>query len=158
MKESPQMKKNSDNMKPGKISLHGFLGNDTRNLIQIIIDDDAKVKRLNRSHELIAERMIYFRDKGAEGLGEFIDVDENYEVKVESVRGKMPSPFEEDRKIINKTNITVKNKKLSKEVTYTEMLIHLVASHGFYEGKGSSYRVNPEELIEVLDIPELDKD
>ncbi len=154
MKESPQMKKNENNMKAGKISLPGFLGNDKRNLVQIIIDDDALVKKLNRSHLQISERMVYFLDRGAEGLGEFIAVDDYFEVKIESVRGKLPSPFEEDRKIIKKTNITVRNRKLGKEVAYTEMLIHLIKSHGFYEGKGSPYRVNPQDLISVLEIAE----
>lgn len=154
MKESPQMKKNAENMKAGRISLSGFLGNDNRNLVQIIIDDDALVKKLNRSHLQIADRMDYFRERGALGLGEYITVDDYFEVKVESVRGKLPSPFEEDRKIIKKTNITVRNRKLGKEIAYTEMLIHLIKAHGFYEGKGSPYRVDPQDLINVLEIEE----
>lgn len=152
MKESPENKKNAQNMKPGVISLSGFLGKDTRDLIQIIIDDDAAVKRSGISHGEIAARMIYFRDKGSAGLGEYITVDTDFEVKVESVRGKMPSPFNEDHKIISKTNIAVRNKKLNKELTYTNMLIHLISSHGFYEGKGSPYRISPGEIIEILEI------
>ena len=158
MKESPQMKENEKNMRAGAISLSGFLGEDTRSLIQILIDDDSRVRRLNRTHARIADKMKYFRDKGLAGLGEFITVDNNFLVKVETVRGKIPSPFEEDRRIIGKINTTVRNKKTDREITYTDMLIHLVESHGFYEGKGSPFRVDPETLISVLGVEETAED
>jgi hypothetical protein len=32
------------------------------------------------------------------------------------------------------------------------MHIHLIDSHGFYEGKGSPFRLEPAALVEILDI------
>ena len=46
----------------------------------------------------------------------------------------------------------VRNTKLDREITFTDMHIHLVGSHGFYEGKGSPFRLEPKELAAVLDI------
>ncbi|TFG59331.1 MAG: hypothetical protein E4H36_14005 [Spirochaetales bacterium] len=151
MKQSPYLNKVQESMKPGVITLHGFLGSDSRNLIDILIEDDAAVKRKNLTHDLIAARMIEFRDSGAAGLGEFRRVPPHFEVKVDSVRGKLPCPFGEPG-IHQKTNITVRNTVLDREITYTDMHIHLVQMHGFYEGTGSPYRLNPGILMEVLEI------
>ncbi len=137
MKQTLKMKRAEENMRPGVISLEGLLGKDTRNLLDILIDDDGQVKRLKLTHELIAEKMSLLRDKGKRGLGEFIEV--------------MPCPFEHPG-IFPKTNITVRNKKKAREINYTDMNIHLIREHGFYEGKGSRFRLEPEEFAEVLEI------
>lgn len=152
MKESPQMKAIEAQMQPGVITLHGFLGNDSRSLTEILEDDTAEVRRLGTDHARIAERMRYFRDAGEEGLGEFISIDDHFEVKVESVRGKIPSPFGGPG-LYGKTNITLRNTRLNRTLIYTDISIHLIGSHGFYEGKGSPFRLEPAELVEILEIP-----
>lgn len=151
MKQSPLLQQVQEQMKPGVITLNGFLGADTRNLVEILIDDDAAVRRLGRTHRRIADRMQYFRDAGYKGLGEFITVDDHFEVRVDSVRGKLPSPFG-GAKLYRKVNTTVKNLKKAKEITFTDLHIHFIRDHGFYEGKGSPFRLNPEEIIEILEV------
>lgn len=151
MKQTLEMDLIQENMKPGKITKDGFLGTDNRKLIDILIDDDAKVKRLGLDHKMIAEKMQYFKDKGLEGLGEFINVNDHFEVRVDTVRGKLPCPFKH-KGLYRKTYIIVKNKKLNKEITYTDLLIHLISEHGFYEGKGSLFRLEPEDIAEILEI------
>jgi hypothetical protein len=151
MKQTPQMQRVQDNMRPGAITLDGFLGSDTRNLGDILIEDDAEVKRMGLTHEEIASRMNELREAGEEGLGEFITVPPHFEVRVDSVRGKLPCPFEHPG-LFPKTNITVRNTRLGREITYTDLQIHLIEAHGFYEGKGSRYRIDPRELAELLEI------
>jgi hypothetical protein len=51
-----------------------------------------------------------------------------------------------------KVNTTVVNKHLGKEVVFTDLHIHFVRDHGFYEGQGSPFRLEPEDLIEVLEV------
>lgn len=153
MKQSPQFTKIQEQMRPGVITLEGFLGSDERNLIDILIEDDGTVRRLGLTHVAIAERMQYFRDQGLDGLGEFINLDEHFEVRVDSVRGVLPSPFGGPG-MYQKINTTVRNKALGKEVTYTDLHIHFVRDHGFYEGKGSPFRLDPAELAEVLELTE----
>lgn len=151
MKQTPQMQRVQNNMRPGAITLDGFLGSDTRNLGDILIEDDAEVKRMGLTHEEIASRMNELREEGKEGLGEFITVPPHFEVRVDSVRGKLPCPFEHPG-LFPKTNITVRNTRLGREITYTDLQIHLIEAHGFYEGKGSRYRIDPRELAELLEI------
>ena len=151
MKQTPQMQKIQKNMQPGVLTLSGFLGTDTRDLIEILEADAAEVRRLGATHRMIADKMQHFRDRGMEGLGEFIDVDPHFEVRVDSVRGGIPSPFG-DAGLIRKTNTTVRNKALEREIIYTDVNIHLIGKHGFYEGRGSLFRLEPRELVEILEI------
>jgi hypothetical protein len=151
MKQTVQMDRIQEKMQPGVLTRDGFLGTDRRKLIDILIEDDEAVKRMDLTHQQIAARMIDLRDAGMRGLGEFINVEPHYEVRVISVRGKLPCPFG-DPGIFPKTNTVVRNNKLDREITFTDMHIHMVGSHGFYEGKGSPFRLEPAALAEVLDI------
>ncbi len=151
MKQTPQMKKIQENMKPGVLTLHGFLGTDTRDLVEIMEEDAAEVRRLGTTHRAIADKMQLLRDQGMRGLGEFIDIEPHFEVRVDSVRGGIPSPFG-DAGLIRKTNTTVRNKAIGREIVYTDVNIHLIGEHGFYEGRGSLFRMEPGELVEILEV------
>jgi len=150
MKQTIQMQRIQERMAPGVIVRDGFLGVDGRNLVDILTTDEAAAHRFGLSHREIADRMIELRDAGIAGLGEYIDVQPHFEVRVDSVRGKLPCPFG-DPGIFQKTNTTVKNLALGREITYTDLHIHMVGSHGFYEGKGSAFRVEPKDLAEILE-------
>ncbi|MGE4453816.1 MAG: hypothetical protein AB7D92_04720 [Sphaerochaeta sp.] len=152
MKQTPEYDKIQMQMQKGVITLYGFLGDDKRKLVDILESDNLTVRKYHTTHQAIAERMEYFREKGLGGLGEFITVDETFEVKVETVRGVLPSPFG-GKGMYGKTNTTVRNKKLDRSVVYTDLHIHFVRDHGFYEGKGSPFRLEPEDLIAVLEVP-----
>jgi hypothetical protein len=138
-------------MRPGVITLYGFLGPDERNLIDILTEDEGEVNRLGLTHESIARRMEELREEGKRGLGEFTKVGSHFQVRVESVRGKLPSPFGGPG-LHRKTNTTVINESTGKEITYSDLQIHLIANNGFYQGKGSMFRLNPSDLAEVLEI------
>ena len=155
MKQTPEYDKIQQQMQPGIIALDGFLGDDKRKLIDIIASDNTKVRKLNRTHSDIASKMEHFKEKGLAGLGEFITLDEHFEVKVESVRGLLPSPFG-GKGMYGKVNTTVVNKTKNRQITYTDLHIHFVADHAFYEGKGSPFRLEPVDLIEILEVPETE--
>lgn len=151
MKQSPEMKKIQANMQPGVITINGFLGEDYRDLIQILDEDDNKVKSLGLTHQQIADHMRYLRDKGEAGLDEFIKIPPHYAVRVATVRGGIRCPFE-DKGLVPKSNITVRNLETGEDITYTDLCIHFIEKHGFYQGKGSLYRNSPEKIVRVLEI------
>ena len=152
MKLTPQLKAAQEQMKPGVISRDGFLGTDLRNLVDILITDEAEVRRLDFTHRQLAARMRALFQAGKSGLGDPIDVEEDFEVTVISHMGKMPCPFGHAG-TFRKTVITVLNKKLEKSVTFTELGIHLIEKHGFYQGLGATYRLNPHDLVTILEVP-----
>ncbi len=151
MKQNPEMLQAQRNMQPGVLTMHGFLGDDRRDLVQIIDEDASRLRELNLSPEKMADKMEYFREQGKKGLGEFIKVEPHFAVKVDSVRGKLPCPFGGPG-MMPKTNITVKNLKEGVEITFTDMNIHCIRGHGFFEGMGSFFRTDPETLARVLEI------
>lgn len=151
MKQSPELKKAQEKMKPGAITRDGFLGNDSRNLIDILIEDDADVARLKLTHRHIAAKMRKMKEAGKKGLGDFIDAPPHFEILVDSARGKLPCPFPHPG-LIRKTYIVVRNKNLNREIVFTDMNIHLIEAHGFYEGKGAPFRLKPKDLKEILEI------
>ena len=151
MKQSPDLQAAQVAMAPGKITLDGFLGTDPRNLVDILIADNASVERAGFDHADLADRMEQLRDAGSRGLGDFITVEDVFEVKVESVRGKLPCPFG-DQAFIPKVNTTVRRKKDGGTLVFSDLHIHMIRSHGFYEGKGCPFRLEPSEIISVLQI------
>ncbi len=151
MKQTAELDRYQENMLPGRITLRGMLGSDKRNLGDILISDEAEVQRLGATHAAIAARMMELRDHGIRGLGNSITVDDHFEVLVDNVRGKLPCPFEDC--VIQKTFIQVKNLKLQREITFTDLHIHMIQQHGFYEGSGSTFRLDPADLIEILEVP-----
>lgn len=151
MKQTPAYDQIQEQMRPGIITLDGFLGTDTRNLAEILADDEGRVQRRDKTHAQIAKRMQHFRDLGMCGLGEFMRIDEVFDVRVDSVRGLLPSPFGGPG-MYGKVNTTVVNKQMGKQITFTDLHIHFIEDHGFYEGAGSPFRLEPEELIDILEV------
>ncbi len=138
-------------MRPGIITRDGLLGRDRRKLRDILEADDAEVLRLGLSHTAIAARMRELRDAGACGLGQTIRVLEHFDVRVDSVRGKLPCPFLHPG-LFQKEFVEVRNVRCGGEVLFTELNVHLIQEHGFYEGLGSPFRQDPATLARVLEI------
>ena len=151
MKQTPEYDRIQAQMQKGVITLDGFLGDDPRKLVDIIAADTMTVHHLKTTCKLIAAKMEHFRDLGLNGLGEFITLDEHFEVKVDSIRGLLPSPFG-GAGMYHKVNTTVVNKTLARQVTYTDLHIHLIGDHCFFQGEGSPYRLEPKELVEILEV------
>ncbi len=150
MKQTRKLDDVEREMRPGVITRDGFLGTDRRHLVDILEADAAEVRRLGLTHERIADRMQALSAAGRRGLGEPIHVEPHFEVRVDGVRGKLPCPFHGG--IFPKTNTIVRNLDSGSSITYTDLNIHMVREHGFYEGEGSPFRVAPGELAEVLEI------
>ena len=150
MKQSVRMEQIQHEMQPGVITRDGFLGSDRRPLSEILDEDDAEVKRLGYSHASIAARMRELREAGRRGLGLAIRVAPHFDVRVDGVRGRLPCPFGHAG-VFPKTNITVTNQRTGRTVIYTDLSIHMIERHGFYEGEGSPFRIAPRDLAETIE-------
>jgi len=151
MKQSPELARIQAAMRPGCLSQAGFLGHDRRPLADILADDAAAVTRLGLTHQAIADRLRALREAGIGGLGLPVSVPPHFEVRVDGARGKMPCPFGHPG-LFDKTFCVVRNQALGIELVFTDLQIHLIEAHGFYEGEGSLYRLAPEHLARILEI------
>lgn len=151
MKQDPKLSQIEKFMSPGEISRTGFLGNDSRKLVDILIDDGQLVTSLNTNHRVLADRMEWLAEKGREGFGNPVLVDGFLEVRVQDSRGLIACPFQHAG-MYPKENILVVNTKSGESLLYTALNIHMIREHGFYEGKGSLFRVEPECIVRILGI------
>ncbi|HZJ82692.1 MAG TPA: hypothetical protein VFD57_02670 [Clostridia bacterium] len=149
MRQTPEFQRIQELMQPGIISEEGFLGNDIRNLADILADDELKVIALDLTHEKIAEAMERLTEIGRASFGNPVMVDDLFRVTVESAKGKIASPF---GGLYNKENIEVLNTRTDETIIWTTLNIHLIRDHGFYEGKGAFFRVEPSDLVRVLEL------
>lgn len=150
MKPTPLETKLLDNFKPGKITKDGFLGDDTRHVHDIIKEDLLTLSRLGVEAEAIADRLQYFIEEGKKGLETKVDLG-NFSVQISWDRGLLPCPFGELRRH-HKIIATLHNKKLDKEIKYSQLNVHMINVHRFFEGKGSMFRLEPGELVTILDL------
>lgn len=136
-------------MQPGVITLGGFLGNDRRNLADIIADDAKVLDKAGVTSAEIAERMQILTDKSWDNFGEPVLVEEVHMVSTDIVRGKLPCPFGHPG-IYRKAVTYYTNTKLNITLRWTSLSIHLIKDHGFFEGQGSAFRLDPALLIKAL--------
>ena len=90
-------------------------------------------------------------DKALEGFGEYIQVAEGLSAKADSIRGKLPCPFPHPG-LYRKTVVTLRDEKAGTEMLYTDLGIHLIEEHCFFQGKGSPFRIEPAYLAEIMRI------
>jgi hypothetical protein len=138
-------------MQPGVLTQPGFLGTDRRKLADILDADGAAVLRLGLTHRRIADRLAAFRAAGVAGLGAEAPVAPHFTVRVDGARGVLPCPFGHPG-VHAKTFTLIRNLRLGEELSCSDLQLHLIGEHGFYEGLGCPYRLDPERLARVLEM------
>jgi hypothetical protein len=150
MKITPEIQKAIQNMQPGVITQIGFFGSDHRTLPDIILLDEELFDKLGMTFEKVAQKLKYLLEKGLEGLGEPIHVDNRWVVKVDETRGNFPCPYEDG--IYHKRNVQVLHLSNNKMINFSDLSIHLLEAHHFLQGLGSFYRLEPAVLKDVLEL------
>ena len=143
-------------MQPGRLTLEGYLGNDTRSLEAIINADQIVLKDLNYSAYDMGRVMRRITRAGMEAQGEPVVYD-GYEVEVTEYMGYMLCPFKDNRKA-GKRITDVVDIKTGAHMSWTDIGIHLIKDHGFFQGNGSPFRIEPAQLAEFLRMEERPKE
>lgn len=148
MKENPINQNIVTDMMPGRLSLEGYLGSDTRSLDAIIEADRKVLESLKVTAEEIGKKMRYLTFRGMDALGDPVEVD-GYEVEVTEYMGYALCPFKDNRKA-GKRITDVTDLKSGVHMSWTDIGIHLIKDHGFFQGNGSVFRIEPAEIAEFL--------
>lgn len=150
MKQGPSLGRIEENMRSGPLAAHQFLGTDTRTLADIILYDQLFLEQLGLTNQAIYERMRYFTDKAGGLMGPLV-IDNTFKVECEEHKGSILCPFADNYQAA-KSITRVLNLKSGKMVAWSDLNIHLIACHGFYEGLGAPFRIDPAEFAEVLEV------
>lgn len=146
MKQNPKEIPVLEDLRAGILARDGFLGTDTRPYPQIIEDDAALLAELGVTAQDLGQQLADLTKVGLEGMGEWVAVN-GFEVKVDEYMGKIGCPFRDHRAA--KRNTTLKNSK-GEELVYTDLAVHLILKHGFFQGLGSKYRLDPAHVAAFL--------
>lgn len=150
MKMSPEYTKAQQNMQPGVITSDGFLGDDTRNIVDIIEADEEEFTRLGLDFDSVVATLRNLLEAGRKGLGEPVTVDDRWVVTTSEARGHLASPFEDG--IFRKVNALIRNGYSESELLVSDLSLHLMEKNHFLQGKGASFRIEPDMIKKVLEL------
>lgn len=149
MKLNPTDRIIQDKMKPGILTADGFLGTDKRNFRDIISEDMKIVNQFDKSLAEIADRMEYLMQKSLMSYDSSIVIDDMYEVEYNTYRGILLSPFPKAGRF-GKATVKVTNLNNHMSVIWTPLHVHFIRDYGFFEGRGSKFRIEPEMLYKTI--------
>lgn len=145
MKRNPAEQAIRDRMQAGALSRDGFLGADTRNLDDIIAADLAVVEEAGLTTDQLADLLDALHAAADEELERPVALAAGrVTAQLTEVMGRIPCPFACGHRS-HKAVIEVRfgNKLLM----VTPLNAHLIRAHGFFQGKGASFRLEPADLV-----------
>lgn len=153
MKQSPSEKDLAKNLGPSKFSAEGFLGNDQRPVDEIIADDMRTLDRMGLSLDQIGRALRAAYEAARNSFGAQEEIRPGVIAVFHEARGRIPSPFR-DGTTFEKGEVVVKDRASGQELVLTSLGIALIERYGFFQGKGSRYRIDPAVAVQVLGLGE----
>jgi hypothetical protein len=152
-KMTPHERDVHEAMKPGRLTRDGMLGTDGRSIEEIIAADAATLARLGVTREALVRRMRQVAEFARARLGDPALFEDRLEVRAVEDRGGIPCPFQHPGRF-PKCIITARDAGAGagEEVMWSALSTHLIEQHGFFEGTGSPFRVEPEVIVRILRV------
>jgi len=151
MKLPPHIKQLEELLHSSKFVAGGFLGDDPRPLLEIIEHDLAELALLGYSITQVADRMDEITRRAIQGHGMAVQIDETLSAVADESRGVLVCPWH-DNQHFGKTVITATRANTS--VRWSDLSLHLIRAHAFFQGRGSAFRLEPRQLVSVIFPPQ----
>ncbi len=143
-------------LKSSKLVSGGFMGNDVRTFQEIIAADLEILSIRGYTLEQIAERMRELTVLATPYMG--IPAERGaLKITVEDFPGILVCPWPHPGRFAKRIT-TVENTELNRSIRWSDLNIHLIEEHGFFEGKGSKFRLEPGDLIDIIFDEEEQRD
>ncbi|MHC4179572.1 MAG: hypothetical protein ACYSWU_18835 [Planctomycetota bacterium] len=149
MKQIPYDQHVLERMAPGALCAEGFLGDDHRDLSEILAEDDSAAVAAGASHEQLAAMLDDWMHRAIAELGRPVKLSSDITATWHEGMGRIPSPWPGEG-VYPKGELELTNARTGRTQFITPLSVHLIATHGFYQGRGSRYRIEPTELIAAL--------
>lgn len=151
MKKTPYDQRVLQRMAPGALCGDGFLGDDPRDLADILAADDAAVAAAGATHERIAAGLGGWLGRAIAELGRPVQLTARVTAVWREGMGRIPSPWPGEG-VFPKGELELTDGSIGLTMRLTHLSVHLIAEHGFYQGRGSRYRLEPADLAELLGL------
>ena len=149
MKHTPYDEHVLERMAPGALCAEGFLGSDHRELGDILAEDDAAVTAADTTCEQIAAELDLWMQTATVELGRPIALTGHVTGTWHEGMGRIPSPWPGDG-VFPKGELELVDSRTGMTLLVTPLSIHLIAAHGFFQGRHARYRLEPVDLIAML--------
>jgi hypothetical protein len=143
-------------MRPGAASTTGFLGPDEKLLDVMAADNETVLKTLQLTHQELAKHLhamwtigCWQNSQKTEGQPVLYH-GRRFKVAVLFSRGSQPSPFKDGTE--SGSIVNLENLDNGKKLQYGALMPYMIDRYGFYEGKGTPWRLDPTEAVGVLDF------
>lgn len=155
MKKLPDEDRLMKRMAPGVLCREGFLGHDHRTLHEIIENDAHELDHMGITTEQIADEMERILEAAVNTFGAPVTVTtaggRGLVATYRESMGKIPSPW--GGYVFGKGEVELADPATGEIVQrYTPLSVHLVRQHAFFQGRGSRYRIEPREFVELLGL------
>ena len=148
MKASPEKQKLDHLLRSSELVADGFMGRDKRFFEEVIEADEADGAQMGYNLKQIADRMSELTALGKKGLGTVVQ-EGDLDIVVNDNRGTLPCPWPHPGRYM-KTVTAVTKRGTDKSVLWSDLSIHFIEAHGFFQGIGSAFRLDPKRLIETI--------
>jgi len=127
----------------------GFMGDDKRSTPEIIQSDLRTLSLAQRSTEQLAQRMTAITNQAIAGLGTWVQIDSLRQARVDEAKGTLVCPWPHAGRFAKRVT-TLKLTASGETIRWSDLNIHLIAAHSFFEGKGSHFRLEPDQLVAFI--------
>ena len=149
MKQSPATRKIYERMAAGVLCRDGFLADDPRPLEEILDTDRSAVEGFGTTHEELADRLGRVLQAAMLGLGTAVKISDRLTATYRETMGRIPCPWGTCGTFA-KGEVELTDGATGERLFFTPLTIHLIAAHGFYQGRGSRYRLDPATIHRML--------
>jgi len=149
VKQAPDLKLLEELLHSSQIVAGGFLGTDARPLPEIIEADATALRALGMTPAELAARMEQATTLARAGQGMPVQITPDLEAVVEESRGQLVCPWPGPERFA-KTTTTLTQISSGATARWSALSIHLMRAHGFFQGHGSPYRIEPATLVALL--------
>jgi hypothetical protein len=151
MKRTPEQDALLSRLGASKFSGEGFLGTDHRPVEDIIADDMRTLEHLDVSLEDLAAALHDAYEKTRHNLGAQTEIRPGINGVFYESMGRIPSPFRGDG-VFEKGEAVLKDEESGEQLIITSLGIALIEKHGFFQGHGSRYRIDPAKAVQLLGL------
>ena len=137
------------NLGPSRFSALGFLGEDARDFEDILSDDARSLERLGVTRDQLVQELREVYERALQAGGDPVPAGPGSVAECLECRGRVPSPFPGEG-TFPKHQVRVFNEQGTQSLVITPLALHLIERHGFFQGVGSPFRIDPAQAVAML--------
>jgi hypothetical protein len=152
MKENPSRPDDiRKELSAGAIAAAGFLGDDSRCAEEIIAADAAALAELGVAREDLARRLAETLQAARDALGAPVQIAPNLTAVMSEGMGRIACPWG-GCGVFEKGEAELVDSATQRRWRISPLGVHLVAAHGFFQGKNSPYRLDVREMCAIFGL------